>query len=178
MYFDSLLLTKSTPESVAIKVGGECTCDKCAHGCNYGSGALKNGEEKKIAKFLGIKGSKALKKYFEDIERFNTKRLRPKLLRKGSNPHGRCIFFDANKGLCTINKVKPLQCKTSSGHAQGEQLHSWFILNHFVNTNDPESIRQYSTYLQENKTIPGGALLELVPDKIKLRKTLNHEILK
>ena len=64
MYFDSLLLTKSTPESVAIKVGGECTCDKCAHGCNYGSGALKKGEEKKIAKFLGIKKGKALKKYF------------------------------------------------------------------------------------------------------------------
>ena len=101
-----------------------------------------------------------------------------KLLRKGSNPHGRCIFFNANKGLCTINKVKPLQCKTSSGHAQGEQLHSWFILNHFVNTDDPESVRQYAGYLKENKTIPGGALLELVPDKIKLRKTLNHEILK
>ena len=66
MYFDSLLLTKSTPEKVAIKVGGECTCTKCAHGCNYGSGALKKGEEKKIAKFLGIKGEKELKKYNED----------------------------------------------------------------------------------------------------------------
>ena len=35
-----------------------------------------------------------------------------------------------------------------------------------------------NTLVTENKTIPGGALLELVPDKIKLRKTLNHEILK
>ena len=60
-----------------------------------------------------------------------------------------------------------------SSEAPVERSFGQEVLNH-----DPESIRQYSTYLRENKTIPGGALLELVPDKIKLRKTLNHEILK
>jgi Fe-S-cluster containining protein len=178
MYFDTPLITKSTPEKVAIKFGGECKCDQCARLCMYGSCTLKPGEEKKIAKFLKIPVKKLVKEQLEEVERFNTKLLRPKILRKDGKPYGHCIFFDKKKGLCKIHEVKPIQCKTSSAHEYGEQLHAWFILNYFVNPDDPESIRQYASYLKTNKTIPGGSLLELVPDKIKLRKILNHEILK
>lgn len=52
------------------------------------------------------------------------------------------------------------------------------MLNHQVNVNDPESIRQYAIYLKTHTTIPGGELEELVPDKERLRKILDFTILK
>jgi len=53
------------------------------------------------------------------------------------------------------------------------------MLNYLVNKNDPESIRQYAAYLKSGgKTIPGGKLEELIPDKEKLKKILNFEQLK
>lgn len=53
------------------------------------------------------------------------------------------------------------------------------MLNYLVNKDDPESIRQYSTYLKSGgKTIEGGKLEELVPDKEKLKKILSFEQLR
>ncbi len=178
MYFNSLFISSLTPEKVAIKLAGECKCDKCNHGCKYGAGAFKKGEEKKLAKFLKLNEKELKDKYLEEIELFNTKLLRPKILKEQGKPYGKCVFFDDEKNICKVHKAKPLQCKIASGHAHGEQMHTWFILNHFVNPDDPESIRQYAEYLKHNKTIPGGALLELVPNKIKLRKIINYEILR
>ena len=176
MYYDSLLLSKDTPEKEVVKLGGNCKCERCSHGCKFGSGAIKEGHHKKIAKFLNISVEKLETDFLEEVEMFNTKLFRPKILKEDNNLYGNCIFLE--NGECKIHKVKPLQCKTSSGHSNGEQLHTWFILNHFVNSDDPESIRQYAAYLKGNKTIPGGALLELVPNKMKLRKILNYEILR
>ena len=80
---------------------------------------------------------------------------------------------------CKIHKVKPLQCRIGNCGEHGEELSIWFMLNYLVNTKDPESIRQYNIYLQSGgKTIPGGNLEELIPDKEELKKILNFEQLK
>ena len=52
------------------------------------------------------------------------------------------------------------------------------MLNHFVNKDDPESVRQYASYLKTGgKTLEGAGLNDLVPDKEKLRKILSLDIL-
>ena len=53
------------------------------------------------------------------------------------------------------------------------------MLNYFVNKNDPESIRQFAAYLKSGgKTLPGGRLEDFIPDKKKLKKILNYDILR
>jgi Fe-S-cluster containining protein len=176
-YFESVLISKSTPEHVAVKMGGECTCKHCTNGCKFGSGMFKKGEEKKLARHLSVSEEELYEKYLEEIELFNTKLFKPKTIKK-DKPYGKCIFFDDEKELCKIYPVRPLLCKVATGHEHGQQMYSWFILNHLVNPEDPESIRQYSTYLKFKKTIPGGKLHELIKDKDKLKKILSYEILK
>ena len=108
---------------------------------------------------------------------FNKTFFKPKLLKK-DKPYGKCVFFDGNK--CTIHPVKPLQCKTSINCKEyGEKLAKWFMLNHIIDVDDPESVRQYASYLKTGgKKLPGASLEELVPDKDRLKKILNFEILK
>lgn len=109
----------------------------------------------------------------EEKELFNKKLLRPRLKTK-DKPYGECIFF-SNNG-CSIQKVKPLQCRVGNCNEYGEQLSIWFMLNYLVDKDDPESIRQYSAYLKSGgKTIPGGKLEDLVPDKNKLKRILEFE---
>ncbi|MCH8329662.1 MAG: hypothetical protein IIB81_04700 [Nanoarchaeota archaeon] len=129
----------------------------------------------KIAEHLGITEEVLKKEFLEEVEKFNTKKYRPKILRKGK-PYGKCIFFDEG---CKIHEVKPLECKVSMGCKDyGEQLSIWFMLNNFVNKDDAESIRQFATYLKTGgKTLEGAQLENLVPDKEKLRKILSFEIL-
>jgi len=170
-----MTITKQTPLK-EVKALAEA-CDKCGHCCNYSSGFLIEEDKKKIAEFLGIDEKKLEKDFLEEFEKFNTKRLRPKLLRKGKQ-YGVCVFYDKKVG-CKIHSVKPLQCKLGNCKEHGEELSIWFLLNYFVDANDPESIRQYNEYLKsEGKVIPGGKLEELVPDKEKLKKILSFEILR
>ncbi len=152
-------------------------CDKCGHCCQYSSGFLDGDDKKNIAKFLNISEEELQKNFLEEFEKFNTKRLRPKLLRKGKQ-YGVCVFYDEKVG-CKIHEVKPLQCKLGNCKEYGEELSIWFLLNYFVDVNDPESIRQYNEYLKSGgKLIPGGKLEELVPDKEKLKKMLSFDMLK
>jgi Fe-S-cluster containining protein len=107
---------------------------------------------------------------------FNTNLSRPKI-KKEDKPYGECIFLQNKK--CTIQKVKPLQCRVGNCNEHGERLSKWFMLNYLVNKDDPESIRQYAAYLSSGgKTIEGGKLEEIIPDKEKLKKILNFEQLK
>ena len=117
------------------------------------------------------------KEFLEEVEKFNTKKYRPKILRK-DKPYGKCIFFDEEIG-CKVHEVKPLECKISMGCKDfGENLSLWFMLNHFVNKDDAESVRQYASYLKTGgKTLRGAELKDLVPDKEKLKKILSLEIL-
>jgi len=51
------------------------------------------------------------------------------------------------------------------------------MLNHFVNKDDAESIRQFASYLKTGgKTLEGAELKDLVTDKDKLKKILSFEI--
>ena len=173
------MLIKNTPLKHVLKLAAPCQCDSCNHGCKFGSGSLVEGDSKKIAEFLNISEEDLKKDFLEEIELFNKKVLRPKLLREKSRVHGRCIFYSDKKG-CTIHEVKPLECKTSiQCKDYGEELSIWFMVNHIVDPNDPESVRQYAQYIKSGgKIIPGAELENLVPDKQKLRKILSYEILK
>ncbi len=87
------------------------------------------------------------------------------------------MLYDKKEG-CMVHEVKPLFCKVGNCHEHGESLNQWFMLNHLVNENDPESIRQWAVYLKQNDVIPGGSLQELVPDKNKRNRILQFKILK
>ena len=171
-------LTKNTDVKKVLELAHPCKCEACTVGCRHGSGFLVEEDIPKIAKFLGITEDVLKKEFLEEVEKFNTKKYRPKVLRK-EKQYGKCIFFDEEIG-CKVHEVKPLECKVSMGcKPYGEQISLWFMLNHFVNENDPESVRQYSTYLKSGgKTLEGASLQELVPDKEKLKKILKFEILK
>ena len=161
-----------------LKLAAPCQCSSCNHGCKFGSGSLAGDDAGNIAKFLGMSEEDLKKGFLEEVELFNKKLQRPKLIREKGKPYGRCVFFDDEKG-CTIHEVKPLECKTSiQCKDYGEELSVWFMLNHAVDANDAESIRQYAKYIKSGgKLIPGSLLLDLIPDKEKLKKILSYEIL-
>ena len=168
------MITKSTPLKEIIELGKECSRkNNC---CKYGSGCLAEGDAEKIAKFLKISVNELKEKYLEEVEKFNTKLFRPKILRQSNKPYGTCVFFSGEE--CKVHEAKPLECKVGSCGRNGEELSKWFVLNYFVNANDPESIRQYALYSKKNKPLPGGSLKELVPDQKRLMKMLKFEILK
>ena len=172
-----LPIKKDTPLKVILQLAPPCNCEHCNNGCKFGSGLLAGNDLKNIAKFLGIPEEEAKEKYFEEIEQFNKKLLRPKLLRQ-DKPYGQCIFFDEKIG-CKVHDVKPLQCKaTIQCKDYGEDLVKWFMLNYIIDVNDPESIRQYDVYLKTNKPIPGAELKDLVTDEKKLKKILSFEIVR
>ena len=173
------MIHKNTTLKEVLKLAAPCRCHACNNGCKYGSGSLAGDDAKNIAKFLGISEEELKKRFLEEVELFNKKLLRPKLIREKNKPYGRCTFYDDEKG-CTIHHVKPLECKTSINCKDyGEDLSVWFKVNFVVDTNDTESIRQYAQYIKSGgKVIPGASLQELVPDKEKLRNILSYEILK
>ena len=173
------MITKSTPLKEVLKLASPCQCDSCNHGCRFGSGALAGDDTKNISKFLKIPEEELKNNFLEEKELLNRKILKPKLLRENGKVHGRCVFFDDKKG-CTIHEVKPLECRTSiQCKDYGEDLSVWFMVNHIVDLNDAESIRQYSQYIKTGgKVIPGAELVNLVPDTDKLKKILSYEILR
>ena len=175
---EKIKLTKNTPLKDVLKLTHACKCEACTVGCRHGSGFLVEEDIPRIAKFLGITEDVLKKEFLEEVEKFNTKKLRPRVLRKNKQ-YGKCIFFDEEIG-CKVHEAKPLECKVAMGCEEyGEQLTLWFMLNHFVNENDPQSVRDYAAYLKSGgKTLPGAKLEELVPDKEKLKKILSFEILK
>lgn len=173
------IITKNTPLKEVLKLSAPCRCSSCNHGCKFGSGSLAGDDAKNIAEFLGVSEEELKKGFLEEVELLNRKTLKPKLIRKGNRPYGRCVFYNDEKG-CTIHEAKPLECRTSiQCKDYGEELSIWFMVNHILDLNDAESIRQYSQYIKSGgRTIKGASLKELVPDKEKLRKILSYEILK
>ena len=173
---DFINITRFTPQEQILELGKNC--DKSGHCCSFGGGYVLEDDIPKMAEHLGINEDEFKEKYLDEHEKFNTKCYKLKHDKKDGKPFGPCVFLDENK-LCSIHDVKPLHCRVGNCcRMNGEQLSIWFALNHFVDENDPESIRQWATYLKSHPTIPGGELHELVPDKEKLKKILNFEILK
>jgi len=169
------VISKQTKKEEILKLVKDCKCEKCETGCHFGSGTFQDEQLEDVAKFLKTDKEKLKEKYLEEIEKLNTKKYRPKILRK-DKPYGNCIFFDKEK-KCTIHEVKPFECKIASGCSEeGEEISIWFMLNTFLNEKDPESVRQYNTYLEaKGKTIKGGELNEVIKDKNMLKKILSYE---
>ncbi|MFP4403021.1 MAG: YkgJ family cysteine cluster protein [Candidatus Woesearchaeota archaeon] len=176
---DSILLTKKTPVSYIKKLLNDCS--KCGHCCSYSSGFFLEDDIKKISFKLGMKKEDFINEFLEEIKIFNSKVYKSKLKNNNNKKklnYGECVFLN-DKKECTIHEIKPFHCKIASGCEKiGEQIYIWFMLNYLVNPNDPESIRQWATYLETHETIPGGKLIDLVGDREKLSKILNYEILK
>jgi Fe-S-cluster containining protein len=173
------MIRKNTEIKEILALAAPCRCNSCNHGCKFGSGALAGDDTKHISKFLGISEEELKENFLEEKELLNRKILKPKLLRGRGKVHGQCVFYSGEKG-CSIHEAKPLECKTSiQCKDYGEDLSVWFMVNHILDVNDPESIRQYAQYIKAGgKIIPGAELENLVPDGERLRKILNYEILK
>ena len=171
-------ITRQTSQETIIKLAPACSCSHCQHGCRMGSGFFANGEVEKLAKFLDISVEDLKKDHLEEAEHFNRKMLRPKSI-KNQKPYGICTFFDEKKG-CTIHEAKPLQCKIAMGcKGYGEDLMLWFMLNHIIDPDDQGSMQQYAAYLKSGaRTLPGGELESLVPDKERLAKMLDCTLIK
>ncbi len=169
-----ITITKETPQNIAEGYGKECTqCGKC---CSLDSGMVLEKDIPALAKFLEISETELKQKYLDENSKFNTFAYKLKRIKPENKPYGKCILFDEKTG-CTVHEVKPTHCRVCSTKSKhGEQLSIWFILNYFVNPNDPESIRQYAQYLKTHPTIPGGELEKLVPDPEKLKKILRYEL--
>lgn len=171
----SVFLTKDTPESVVSRLGNECK--QCNYCCSVDSGILFSEDITRIADAMQMPRDEFIRTFLDEHERFNTKCWKLKQLKEDNKPYGKCVLL-GEKG-CSVNKAKPKYCRLLSPSSKhGQQLAIWFALNYFVNPDDPESIRQWATYLKTHPTIPGGNLHELVPKQEQLQRILNYEDLK
>ncbi len=166
------MIKKSTKLEEALKIGEDCNqCGKC---CTYGSGFVLESEITKIAAFLNVPKDKFIKDFLDEIEIFHTPVFKIKPMKKDDKPYGPCIFLDSKK--CRIHKIKPLHCRIGNCSEHGDDLHTWFIVNYCLNIYDPESIRQYDSYIKTGgRVIEGAELEKLFPDKHKLRRILDYE---
>tara|TARA_B100001971_G_C18109792_1_gene493532 strand:- start:436 stop:951 length:516 start_codon:yes stop_codon:yes gene_type:complete len=171
------MITRATSQKEILSLAPACKCSACSHGCSMGSGFLADADVQPMAAFLKVSEEELKKKHLEEVELFHLQKFRPKLIRADNKPYGVCSFFV--EGKCSVHVVKPLHCKISmSCKEYGEKLNLWFLLNHMIDVDDAESVRQYASYLKSGgKTIAGGALEELVPDAEKLKKILSYEVL-
>ena len=121
-------------------------CEACNHSCQMGAGVFAPGQEKEVATFLHI-SEHELEQKLEPITRFGTTLKRPRLLCQQSRPYGACVFWDTEK-KCTINPVKPLECRTATCDPIGELTSQWFARNHFVKKQDPASWAQWQSAMR------------------------------
>lgn len=168
-------ITKDTSIREIRELGKDCR--QCGHCCFHGAGFLIDEDIPRLAKFLKTTEKELKEKYLEEIEMFHTKTWKPKRIKEGK-PFGPCIFHDKND-QCTVHIAKPFQCKITNCNPLAEQTIQWFYLNYFVNKDDPESIRQWASYIKHrDSVIEGGKLEDLVPEKEKLKQILNYEVMK
>lgn len=153
-------ITKNSTKDEVLELAADCNCNKCQHGCKFGSGAFES-EEKitALSKILSVSKSELKEKYLEEISKFGTTRYRPRLIKKTVDdktmPYGACIFFDeknANDPACKIHQAKPLECKIATGcKPHGEEASLWFVYNYFVNKDDKRSNDEWNTFKETNK---------------------------
>jgi len=166
-------LTKDTPLRILRDLGKDCK--KCGHCCSHGTGMLIPEDIPRIARLLGISEDELKERCLEEVEMFNTKAWKPRTAKK---PFGKCVFL-AKSNECSIHVAKPFQCVIMNCRHDAEQAVQWFYLNYLVNPGDPESVRQWASYLKHKEwVIEGGNLQELVPDEERLKKILSYDIVK
>ena len=170
-----MLISRDTPKKTVLELGkAECKAAKCSFCCTYGSGILEASDIPRIAKFLRLTEEELKERHLDEVERFHTKGFRPKIKAK-DRPYGPCVFHNAKVG-CTIHPVRPLQCRIGNCNQHSADLQKWFDLNYFVNADDPQSIRDYSLWLEFNEPLPGGRLNELVPNESRRKQVLSYEV--
>jgi len=167
-------LTQQTPLQRVLELGSDCK--QCGHCCSFGSGYILPSEIKNIAEHLNITEQELKEKHIEKTERFNTKLYRFKIQKKKGKPYGPCTFLKNNK--CKIHKAKPLFCRIGTCKEHGEQAIQWFDLNHCVNDNDPQSIREWAIAVKHKEPIKGGTPEEIISDKDVLKKILEYDDLR
>ena len=128
----------------------------------------------RIAAFLKIPKEKFIREFLDEIEIFHTQVFKFKSFREKDRPYGPCMFLDNN--LCRIHAVKPLHCRIGNCGEHGDDLHAWFMVNHCLNIYDPESVRQYNSYIETGgKVLEGAELEKLFPDKHMLKRILSYK---
>lgn len=167
----SLGITKKTPKEVLERHSSNCK--NCGNCCNYDSGYVLKEDIPRIANFLKVSQQELKDSYLREVIHFNKKIYKPKLIKKGK-PYGKCIFYDEQYN-CMINNVKPLHCKVCGCSEISSEASIWFVLNHIVDPDDPNSIREWASYLKSHPTIPGGELHEIVPEREKLKNILEFK---
>jgi Fe-S-cluster containining protein len=171
-------IKKKTTQKRILEMTPACGCDACSKACEYSSGFLAENDLQKLAKFLHLSIDDVKNKHLEKVHIYNKSMLRPKLEKKKGMPHGKCTFYEKGVG-CKIHPAKPLHCKIAMNCKEyGEQLNTWFYLNHVVDDTDPEAIRQWAVFLETHPTIPGGTLQDMVPDPEKLKDILSYKLLR
>ncbi len=170
----SVMITKGTHKSYVERLSSDCSM--CASCCRYDSGIFLDDDIKKISGRLGIPEEDFRKRFLEEKTIYNKTVHKGKLKRDGK-PYGQCVFLDDN--LCSIHDFKPEHCRLASGCGEfGQEINIWFMLNFVLDPDDPQAIREWAQYLKTHPTIPGGNLHELVPDRKRLDRILNYDILK
>jgi Fe-S-cluster containining protein len=168
------MITTQTPVGAVLKKG-ECK-KSCGHCCTMGAGIVLTEEVGRIAGQLGMPEEEFKKKYLDEFEKFATTHYKLKTAKRGK-PYGPCVFYHPEK-KCTINSFKPMHCRIGNCGKESAELVKWFEARNFLNKNNPESIRQYSLWLEFNTPLTGASLKELVPDQEKLKKILDYSDLK
>lgn len=148
-------------------------CGKFAHCCKYESAILNEEEIPKIARYLTISVEACKQKYLEQCTRFHTTVWKARMEKRNGEARGPCVFLQNNS--CSIHAVKPLFCRVGSCNAFGERFLQWYWLNHCVQKEDAESVREWAHYLLAHKAIAGGSLEEMIPDKERLQRILTCE---
>ena len=148
----------------------DCNCNHCRNGCLFGSGSMTEEDITNMSELLKINEEKLKEKYLEEVEKYHTKRYRPKIIRNGK-PYGKCIFYDEKIG-CKVHKAKPLECSIAMGCTEeGPSLIEWFHAHYFLDLKNEDSIRSWNQMVKIKGTIPGATIEELIPDK-KTRKLI------
>ena len=147
-------------------------CDKCGHCCKYGAGFAQKNELKKIADHLKIDEETLKKEYFDEANVFNKVVYRPKIKKTDGLPFGPCIFMEKNE--CKIHEVKPLHCRVGNCGEHGESLSEWYTINHLVDKDNMDSLRQWAIRVELKPTIKGGEPKDLVGEE-KAKKIFRYK---
>jgi Fe-S-cluster containining protein len=166
------VIAKDTPLAEVLEIGERCNrCGKC---CTFGSGFVLEPELAKIAAYLRIPKEKFVNDFLEETEIFHTKVFKFRPFKKKDAAYGPCVFLE--KGVCRIHDVKPLHCRIGNCGEHGDDLNTWFMVNYCLNIYDPESVRQYDSYIKTGgRIIPGAELEKLFPDKAVLKQILSYD---
>ncbi len=177
--FETLDITKLTSKDRIMKIVK--SPQRPGKACEMTSGLIHEDELPHLAKELDL-SIEQLKENLLDVHNYYNKNMhKPKLDKhpeKEHLPYGKCVFLHKSDDShnCRFGDKKPLHCKLSTDKKHGHKIHNWYLLNHVVDIEDPESIRQWASYLKSHPTIPGGKLNDLVPNKEKLEQILKYEL--